>query len=123
MASGLALGRLAREDDFRRVYREGSRRSTALLVIHTRPNALGRIRLGIVVGRRFGRAVVRNRLRRRLREAVRVHRSSIGDAVDIVIVPRDAAVLAPSAELRAAVSTALPGTGARSGAPGGERTE
>lgn len=107
MVPAYALGRLAREDEFRRVYREGARRSTALLVLHVRPNGLAVVRLGLAVGRRFGRAVQRNRLRRRLREAVRAHARRIGAGVDLVVVPREAAVTATYDHLRAAVSAAL----------------
>jgi ribonuclease P protein component len=111
MAADGALGRLAREDEFRRVYREGVRRANALLVVHARPNRLGTVRLGIVVGRRFGRAVRRNRLRRRLREAVRAGRRRLRGGVDLVVVPREGAAAAGLPELRAAIEDALAATG------------
>ncbi len=111
MVPALALDRLAREDEFRRVYREGSRFSTALLILHARPNSGIGVRLGLVVGRRFGRAVERNRLRRRLREVVRAYRQDIVRGVDLVVVPRKAAAQATHGDLREAVWSALEGVG------------
>lgn len=111
MAANGALGRLAREDEFRRVYREGVRRATALLVVHARPNQLGAVRVGIAVGRRFGRAVTRNRLRRRLREAVRAERRRLRGGVDLVVIPREGAAGAGLPELRVAIGEALAATG------------
>lgn len=116
-----AIGRLARADDFRRAYREGARRATPLLVIHARPNGLDAIRLGIVVSRRFGHAAARNRLRRRLREAVRARREVLRTGMDVVVVPNAAAAAASFAGLRDAIATALAATAARETAPGDER--
>jgi ribonuclease P protein component len=106
-----ALGRLVREDEFRRVYREGARRATRLLVLHARPNGLDSVRLGLVVGRRFGRATRRNRLRRQLREAVRSEGRRIASSVDLVVSPRETAAGAAYSDLRAAVAAALGAAG------------
>ncbi len=121
MVPAHALGRLAREDEFRRVYREGARRSTALLVLHVRPNGLAVVRLGVAVARRLGRAVRRNRLRRRLREAVRAHARRIGAGADLVVVARDAAVKATYDDLYVAVATALSAAGLLEERAGGGR--
>ena len=95
----------------RRVYRQGSRRSTALLDLHHRPNGLGIVRLGLVVGRRFGRATQRNRLRRQLREAVRAQREHITTDADLVVVPRETAARAAYSDLRTALAAALGAAG------------
>ena len=56
-----------------------------LLVIRVLPNGLDRSRFGFLVSKRIGKAIVRNRLRRRLREAVRLAPVKAGwDAVFIV---------------------------------------
>lgn len=107
MAADLTIGRLARADDFRRAYREGVRRATPLLVIHARPNGRDAIRLGIVVSRRFGGAAARNRLRRRLREAVRAQRNMLIAGHDVVVVPRGEAATASFAGLCDAVTAAI----------------
>lgn len=101
------IGRLSREEDFRRVYREGSRCTTALLVLHARPNGTECVRLGLVVSRRFGGAVARNRVRRRLREVIRAEHWRIRIGADVVVVPRRAAAAAGYADLRGAVGVAL----------------
>ena len=54
------------------------------------PNGLGHSRLGIVVGRRHGNAVRRNRMKRLLREAFRLNRGMLSVPCDVVIVPRTA---------------------------------
>lgn len=50
--------------------------------------AEGGARIGFTVGRVLGGAVQRNRIKRRLREAVRLHRSLLKGSVDVVINPK-----------------------------------
>ncbi len=57
-------------------------------------------RLGFTVPRAFGKAVLRNRVKRRLREALRVRLPEISPEWDIVINPRRPAIVAPVEELR-----------------------
>jgi ribonuclease P protein component len=64
--------RLARGKDFLAVRRGGVRVTAGPLQISMRPNDLGLARLGLSVSRRVGSAVVRNKLKRRLREAFRL---------------------------------------------------
>jgi ribonuclease P protein component len=73
--------------EFRRVYREGRRFLGTMLVLYVRPTE-GRRRVGITTGRRFGGAVVRNRAKRRLREAFRRLASRLHDHGDLVLVAR-----------------------------------
>ncbi|CAN5556830.1 ribonuclease P protein component [soil metagenome] len=65
--------RLSRSGDFDRVYREGSSRGNRFLVLHTfahgEPDAGGEPRLGVSVGKRIGKAVQRNKVKRVVREA------------------------------------------------------
>jgi ribonuclease P protein component len=88
-----------RRKDFDAAYRSGKKRSGARLVVFCRPNGLGRNRFGTSVGRRMGGAVERGRVRRRVREIVRLHRQEFGPGWDIVIQPRLAAAQAPFASL------------------------
>ena len=115
------LGRLAREKDFRRVYRDGTRRATRLIVLHALPNELDTVRLGIAVGRRFGHAVARNRLRRRLREAVRATSGRIGAGVDIIVIPRGEAGTVGYADLRTEMTATLQAAGLLASGAGGDR--
>ncbi|MGZ5309902.1 MAG: ribonuclease P protein component [Solirubrobacterales bacterium] len=63
-------GRLSRSGDFDRVYRDGDSRANRFLVLYSFPRqAAGQPRLGLSVGRKVGGAVVRNKVKRRLREA------------------------------------------------------
>ncbi len=69
------------------------------------------MRLGIPTGRRLGRAVNRNRLRRRIREAFRRVRPDIDRGADVVVVPRGQAMKASFDEVVQALSSALAGAG------------
>jgi len=86
--------RLLRHADFERVYKLGRRHfSTSLTAFYlarqeaTASKAPG-LRIGFTVGRALGGAVQRNRIKRRLREAVRLARPAEGTRVDVVINPR-----------------------------------
>ena len=91
--------RLLKRGEFRRVYDEGQRRSGSLCAAFFRPNGLALTRLGITVPARVGGAVIRNRLKRRLREVFRLHRTALPPGWDIVLNPRPAATGAPFASL------------------------
>jgi len=56
------------------------------IVLHWRENGLGHPRLGLVVSRKFGNAVARNRFKRRLRELFRRNKALCG-SLDIVALP------------------------------------
>jgi len=60
-------------------------------------------RLGLTVPRVIGNSVVRNRIKRRFREAFRLHRAEIGSQWDIVLNPRRAALVAPFPDLERAL--------------------
>lgn len=62
---------LRRRRDFDRVYQKGRSWANPILVLRISPNDVGFPRWGFAIGRRVGKAVQRNRLRRRLREIVR----------------------------------------------------
>lgn len=91
--------RLLKRAEFRRVYDEGQRRSGRLCAAFFRPNGLAQTRLGITAPARLGGAVIRNRLKRRLREVFRLHREALPQGWDIVLNPRPAAIGAPFASL------------------------
>ncbi len=63
--------KLGRRSDFQRCYRSGRRRHGAYAVLYEAPNEVGHPRLGITVSRKVGKAVVRTRLKRRIREIYR----------------------------------------------------
>ncbi len=57
----------------------------------------GPARIGITASGRFGNAVVRNHIRRLIREAFRTHRFHVPSSFDVVIIPKKHAALEPSA--------------------------
>lgn len=76
---------------FRRLYHT-SGQANPCLVLYARKNRTGINRVGITVSKKLGKAVVRNRVRRRIREAYRVHEERFLPGFDIVIVARSRAV-------------------------------
>jgi ribonuclease P protein component len=91
--------RLVRRGDFDAVYRAGKRYSSSHFTVFVRSNGLALNRFGFSIKKALGGAVVRNRIRRRLREAVRCHRQEIPVGWDIVIHPRSSVAKAPFAAL------------------------
>ena len=81
--------RLLRRSEFEAVYRGGGRKSSARFVVFYRTNGGPRSRLGISAKKALGGAVVRNRIRRRIREIFRQNNSEISPGWDIVIHPRN----------------------------------
>ena len=69
------------------------------MVMYVRKNALGINRLGFTVSKKQGHAVVRNRIRRRLREVYRLNEQYLTAGWDIVIVARGRALDAPFEKL------------------------
>jgi ribonuclease P protein component len=92
--------RLLRHADFERVYKTGKRHFSASMTVfylarpevnlETRAGAQAPrgLRVGFTVGRALGGAVVRNRMKRRLREAVRMSLPAENVAADVVINPK-----------------------------------
>jgi ribonuclease P protein component len=85
-----------RHADFERVYQQGRRHFSASMTVFylSRPESNAKaeiapgLRVGFTVGRALGGAVQRNRMKRRLREAVRLTRPAPGLNADVVINPK-----------------------------------
>ncbi len=77
---------------FRRLYRRGATAGNRYLVLYCSRGRTPVSRVGITVSAKLGHAVVRNRLRRRLREIYRLNESHFKKGWDIVVVARSAAV-------------------------------
>lgn len=90
--------RLTDSSEFERVYRQGVAYRGKLFSVHAFPNELGAPRLGLSVSKKVGNAVVRNGLRRRLREVFKASHTESG--VDLVVSARPAASDAAFEELR-----------------------
>ncbi len=93
--------RLLRSKDFRRVYDQGSRFSCRLFAAFCLQGAVeDGPHIGFTVPRAMGKAVVRNRIKRRMREAVRLRLDRLNQSWSIVINPRQKSLDAPAAELQ-----------------------
>ena len=102
--------RLLKHADFQRVYQAGRRQFTGNMTVFflRREAALaGELRVGLTVGKVLGGAVERNRIKRRMREAVRLSRSTCSGPVDIVFNPRKSVLALPFTELVKEVSRGL----------------
>lgn len=79
---------LRRTSEFRRAFHEGKTAAGKYVVVHAVPNGLEIVRVGFPVGKKMGGAVKRNRIKRLLREAVRLSGAMPNQGYDFVIVPR-----------------------------------
>jgi ribonuclease P protein component len=79
---------LCRPADFQAVYDRRRSAADGTLVVYARENGLVHSRVGLSVSRKFGGAVVRNRIRRLMREAYRLSRDELPTGFDLVLVPR-----------------------------------
>lgn len=92
VASSRAKGRrLSRSSEFQRVYRQGRSRANRQLVVYSfaRGGAEDpRPRIGVSVGRKVGNAVVRNSVKRTIREAIAALEPELRDGLDYVVLAR-----------------------------------
>ena len=80
--------RLLKKSDFDGVIRRGVHVSDGRMRLRVLPRESGLpSRLGITVGRKAGKAVVRNLIKRRIREAFRLHRHELPEGLDVVVFP------------------------------------
>lgn len=84
---------------FRRLYAKGKSQAAPALVLYCRKNGRETSRFGITAGTKLGHAVVRNRVRRRLREIYRTNEDRLLPGYDIVVVARVRAVHSRYADL------------------------
>ena len=93
-----------RTADFRKVYDHGTRVSGPLFAAFclARPEQK-KPRLGLTVPKAIGGSVDRNRIKRRFREAFRLHRAELNPQWDIVLNPRRTALAAPFTDLERAL--------------------
>ena len=79
---------LKKNSDFQHVFKMGKTKGSGILVAFVVPNGLAINRLGVTVSKKMGKAVTRNLLRRRIKEAFRSFEQELVGGHDIVILPR-----------------------------------
>ena len=92
--------KLKNSAEFQSVYKRGARKDSRSFVVFVLPNGLHHSRVGLTTPRKIGMAVSRNKIRRRVREILRVAWSSVPCGIDIVVNPRRSACEREFADLR-----------------------
>lgn len=91
--------RLRRKSDFQRVRHVGKFHASPLMVLAFLQNELDHSRFGFVVSKRLGKAVRRNKIKRRMREATRLRIPKIKVGFDLIFIARPPMVRASHAEI------------------------
>ncbi|OGX61619.1 MAG: ribonuclease P protein component [Paenibacillus sp. RIFOXYA1_FULL_44_5] len=81
--------RLTKRDDFNKVYRFGKSVANQQFVIYCfGQEKIEQFRMGVSVSKKIGNAVVRNRLRRLIKEVVRLHQTQVVSHIDFIVIAR-----------------------------------
>lgn len=80
--------RLRKKEDFNRAYRYGKSIAGQFLVLYYRSNGQGNTRIGFSVSRKIGKATVRNRVKRLIREICRKHMQEFLQGFDLIFIAR-----------------------------------
>lgn len=97
---------LKKNYEFHRLYSKGKSAVTPYVVVYARKSKRRINHVGFTVSTKLGKAVTRNRVRRRLREIYRLHESQFTSGTELVIVARGRAVGAEYSQLEKAVLSA-----------------
>ncbi len=108
--------RLRSSGDFAAVRRDGRSWADGLLVLVSRPNEFDVTRFGFIVSKRVGNAVIRNKVRRRLKEAARL--SQVQSGWDLVFIARQGASSADYGVLSGSMKKLLTRANVLDGGPG-----
>jgi len=98
---------LKKKKEFRYTYRVGKSASHRFFTVIVAPRRTGETRVGISVSKKQGNSVRRNRIKRRLREAVTPYIPMMRGGINVIFVARGSVAEAPFAELGTAVQQTL----------------
>jgi ribonuclease P protein component len=84
--------RLGKQHEFRTLYHAGHREASRYLTVYTYPAEGRKGKVGIVAGKRLGKAVYRNSIRRALREIVRLNQHRVLEKTDLIIIAKPPAL-------------------------------
>lgn len=96
-----------RRDEFQRVWEDGQSYAHPLLILRVRANGMDQCRFGFVTGKKVGKAVVRNRVKRWMREAMRQRLPNLVPGWDIILIARREAADAHFQDIVAAIDTLI----------------
>jgi len=80
--------RLSKTADFRRVYNEGKYIANKYVVLYIARNYSDNVRIGFSVSKKIGKAYVRNRIKRLMRESARKYVDQISKGYDLIFIAR-----------------------------------
>ena len=83
------INRLKKRYQFNYVYKSGEHFSSEHIVLYVVPSKTKSIKVGFAVTKKVGHAVVRNKIRRRLREIVRIHLPNLKQSYNIIVVAKE----------------------------------
>ncbi|UCE19052.1 MAG: ribonuclease P protein component [Gemmatimonadota bacterium] len=99
--------RLRRTGDFSAVFREKKHIDGKNISLFVRKNRQSESRIGIVVSKRVGNAVQRNRIKRQLRESYRIHKYILEENMDVVLIAKPSIIKAGNRNINTEVLNLL----------------
>lgn len=99
--------RLTRSTDFKRVRRTGKSYAHPFVVLVVQASDAPRVRVGVTAGRSVGGAVLRNKAKRLLREAMRPLLSQLDPGWDLILIARPALLTSTLQDARQALTSLL----------------
>ncbi|AOY75414.1 ribonuclease P protein component [Clostridium formicaceticum] len=98
-----AANRLRKNEDFRKVYKEGNSIANKLLILYIKKNGFTYNRAGFTVSKKVGKSVVRSTVKRQMRESYRLNDMKIIQGYDLVFVARQGCNGASFQEIQSAL--------------------